>query len=163
MTERIAAHLPWLDCGQPAADEREVVRGQALAELRWRAQAALHRARALVDANTQLMRRLEQTRARPSRDELLQASPYARMAARLETMPRIEQAKGIIIAQTGCSPAEAFDRLRQASQRLNVPVRDLAARIVAKAAEDACTPARGTSACPPRNATAPLSSAARLR
>ena len=29
----------------------------------------------------------------------------------------IEQAKGILIAQTGCEPDEAFDMLRQASQR----------------------------------------------
>jgi AmiR/NasT family two-component response regulator len=36
-------------------------------------------------------------------------------------MPVIEQAKGILIAQTGCTPEEAFDMLRRASQRSNVP------------------------------------------
>ena len=63
---------------------------------------------------------------------LLQRSAYARLVARLETMPVIEQAKGIIMAQSACSDAEAFDMLRQASQRSNVPVRELAARLVAK-------------------------------
>jgi hypothetical protein len=41
----------------------------------------------------------------------------------------IEQAKGILMAQHGCGPEEAFDLLRQASQRFNVPVRVLAARL----------------------------------
>jgi hypothetical protein len=42
----------------------------------------------------------------------------------------IEQAKGIIMAQDGCGPEEAFDVLRRASQRTNVKVRELAAQIV---------------------------------
>ena len=46
-------------------------------------------------------------------------------------MPVIEQAKGILMAQHGCGgPEEAFARLRRASQRFNVPVRVLAARLV---------------------------------
>lgn len=57
---------------------------------------------------------------------------YERLLARLETMPVIEQAKGIMMAQTGCDADEAFDRLRQASQRLNVPVRELAMQIISK-------------------------------
>jgi hypothetical protein len=44
----------------------------------------------------------------------------------------IEQAKGIIMAQSHCGGAQAFDMLRRASQRSNVPVRELAAQIVAK-------------------------------
>lgn len=72
--------------------------------------------------------------------EVLQRSVYLRLVARLETMPVIEQAKGIIMAQSHCGDAEAFDRLRQASQRTNVPVRELAAQIVAGAARTA-TPA----------------------
>jgi GAF domain-containing protein len=44
-------------------------------------------------------------------------------------MPVIEQAKGILMAQQGCGPDEAFDLLRRASQRFNVPVRVLAARL----------------------------------
>src|SRR5215468_6468932 len=45
-------------------------------------------------------------------------------------MPVIEQAKGILMAQHDCGPDEAFDLLRRASQRFNVPVRVLAARLV---------------------------------
>ena len=53
--------------------------------------------------------------------------------ADLESMPVIEQAKGIIMAKTGRTEAEAFDMLQQVSERRNVPVRDLAAWIVASA------------------------------
>ena len=45
-------------------------------------------------------------------------------------MPVIEQAKGILMAQHDCGPDGAFDLLRRASQRFNVPVRVLAARLV---------------------------------
>jgi ANTAR domain len=55
---------------------------------------------------------------------------FARLLAQLETMPTIEQAKGILIAQTGCGPDQAFGMLREASQRSNVRVSDLAAMIV---------------------------------
>jgi ANTAR domain-containing protein len=50
--------------------------------------------------------------------------------ARQETMPVIEQAKGIIMAQQKCGPDEAFDLLRRASQRANIKVHVLAAQIV---------------------------------
>ena len=67
--------------------------------------------------------------------DVLKRSVYLRLVARLETMRVIEQAKGIIMAQSHCGDAaafdRAFDRLRQASQRTNVPVRELAAQIVA--------------------------------
>jgi hypothetical protein len=68
-----------------------------------------------------------------SKQELLTVSPLARLRARLATMPVIEQAKGILIFQQGCDANEAFDLLRQASQRSNVPVRDLAEQIVSSA------------------------------
>ena len=42
----------------------------------------------------------------------------------------IEQAKGVLMGQTGCSADEAFARLRDASQRENVKLRDVAQRIV---------------------------------
>ena len=64
--------------------------------------------------------------------ELLTNSATARLQARLETMPVIEQAKGIIMAQEGCTGEQAFDLLRKASQRSNVPLRELATRIVAR-------------------------------
>jgi two-component system, response regulator / RNA-binding antiterminator len=68
------------------------------------------------------------------REALLRRSPYARLVARLETLPTIEQAKGILMAQHRCGPDEAFDTLRKASQRCNVPIRELAAWLVAETA-----------------------------
>jgi ANTAR domain len=70
-------------------------------------------------------------RADPDR---LRYSAYARLQARLASMPVIEQAKGIIMAQYGWPEDQAFDALRRASQRENIKVRDLAASIVARAA-----------------------------
>lgn len=43
---------------------------------------------------------------------------------------QIEQAKGIIMAFTGCSPEEAFDLLREQSQHENVKLRDVAREVV---------------------------------
>jgi len=77
--------------------------------------------------------RRERRSSREGRERLRQ-SEHARLLARLDTMPVIEQAKGIIMAQSRCTETEAFDRLRRASQHTNVPVRDLAAQIVATAA-----------------------------
>jgi ANTAR domain len=74
-------------------------------------------------------------RSSPAGRDLMQQSEYARLLARLESMPVIEQAKGIIMAQSHCGEAQAFDLLRRASQRSNVPVRELAAQIVAKTAQ----------------------------
>ena len=55
---------------------------------------------------------------------------FARLRSRLATMPVIEQAKGIVMAQHGCGPEEAFDLLRRVSQRNNVKVHVLAEQIV---------------------------------
>ena len=73
-----------------------------------------------------------QRRSSPAGRDLMQQSEHARLLARLESMPVIEQAKGIIMAQSHCGDAQAFDLLRRASQRSNVPVREVAAQIVAK-------------------------------
>lgn len=64
------------------------------------------------------------------RKDLLYYSGYARLQAKLDTMPITEQAKGILMAQRGCGPDEAFDLLRRASQRANVKLSVLAERIV---------------------------------
>jgi hypothetical protein len=72
-----------------------------------------------------------------SNSELLRYSAHARLRARLKSMPVIEQAKGIIMAQCGWSEDQAFDALRRASQRENIKLRDLAAEIVARAARSA--------------------------
>jgi ANTAR domain len=81
-------------------------------------------------ANAQLRATIEQQRnGRPQR-ETLHDSVLARLQARLESMPVIEQAKGILMAQQRCGPDEAFDLLRRASQRANIKIRVLAAQIV---------------------------------
>jgi hypothetical protein len=88
--------------------------------------------------------RAEQIRARwlaaRADPDWLRYSAYARLQAQLGSMPVIEQAKGIIMAQYGCSEDQAFNTLRRASQRENIKVRDLAASVVARAASPA--PAR---------------------
>src|SRR5262249_45095320 len=58
----------------------------------------------------------EQSRRGRSRWEVLHQSAFARLHARMGTMPVIEQAKGIVMAQQGCRPEEAFDMLRRISQ-----------------------------------------------
>ena len=82
---------------------------------------------------------------KPGRQRL-KDSAHARMRARLETMPVIEQAKGILMAQYRCTPDEAFELLRRASQRANVKVSDLAAQIV----EQITSPEPRTAGRPPR-------------
>jgi two-component system, response regulator / RNA-binding antiterminator len=71
---------------------------------------------------------------RPDRSEreILTEAAYERLLARLQSMPVIEQAKGILMAQSSCTPEEAFAMLRAASQRSNIKVRDLAEEIVAR-------------------------------
>jgi transcriptional regulator with GAF, ATPase, and Fis domain len=49
----------------------------------------------------------------------------------LESRAVIEQAKGIIVARSGCSPEEAFDLLRQMSQAHNRKLREIAGALVA--------------------------------
>ena len=88
-----------------------------------------------------MTRRPEETRVRVqatldraqngrSQREMLHDSVFARLQARLDSMPVIEQAKGIVMAQNRCGPEEAFDLLRRTSQRANVKVSVLAERIV---------------------------------
>jgi len=76
-------------------------------------------------------------RAARNDPDRLRYSAYARLQARLASMPVIEQAKGIVMAKYGWSEDQAFDALRRASQRENIKVRDLAASIVAQAARSA--------------------------
>jgi hypothetical protein len=48
----------------------------------------------------------------------------------METRATIEQAKGIVMNQSGATPDEAFAILRKASQRENQPLRDIARLLV---------------------------------
>ncbi|MFC8731193.1 PAS and ANTAR domain-containing protein [Luteimicrobium sp. NPDC057192] len=50
-----------------------------------------------------------------------------------ESRATIDQAKGILGASWRISPDDAFERLRRASMRTNVPVRELAAQVVRRA------------------------------
>lgn len=52
----------------------------------------------------------------------------------LVSRQEIDEAKGIVIAQRGCTPEEAFAHLAELSQRENVKLRVIAHRIVAQAA-----------------------------
>ena len=69
-----------------------------------------------------------------SHPEVLRHSAFARVQAQLESLPVIEQAKGILMAQQRCGPDEAFELIRRASQLANIKVRVLAAEIVAHVA-----------------------------
>jgi AmiR/NasT family two-component response regulator len=91
-------------------------------------------AQRLDDTRSRLLATWETALAGRSQRELLHESAFFRLRARLESLPVIEQAKGILMAQTHCTSEQAFDLLRRASQRSNVRVRDLAAQIVEGAA-----------------------------
>lgn len=56
----------------------------------------------------------------------------ARLGEAMKSSAVIEQAKGIIMAAQHCDDKAAFDLLVRASQRENVKLRDIAARIVAE-------------------------------
>ena len=95
------------------------------------AQSEFHtQVRRFEDVRARLQATIDQVRnGRPQR-QILHDSAYARLQAQLDTMPVIEQAKGILMAQYRCPPEEAFDLLRRASQRANVKVSVLAAQMV---------------------------------
>ena len=60
----------------------------------------------------------------------------ARLQARVDTMPLIEQAKGIIMAKSGLSGDRAFAWLKEVSQQRNVPIRVLAAEMASSVVHD---------------------------
>ena len=123
--------------GTTRPDERTAVRARAK-ELQARARAARKRAAALILQTGQIRSAVQRQRLFPAdRADLFQHSAYARLLARMETMPVIEQAKGVLMAQFGYDEDEAFDMLRRASQRSHIPVRDLAGQIVARTARSA--------------------------
>jgi hypothetical protein len=111
--------------GPPHADPKELADRLMLA----RADMAANSVR-LQEARD----RIRQTRARWTTSRTLREasheSAYIRLLARFESQPVIEQAKGILMAESHCSADQAFEMLRKASQRENTPVREIAARIV---------------------------------
>jgi hypothetical protein len=99
-------------------------------------------ARRFEDVRARLQATFDQVRnGRPQRQKL-HDSAFARLQARLDTMPVIEQAKGILMAQYRCRPEEAFDLLRRASQSANVKVSVLAAQMVEQIASPEPRPAQ---------------------
>jgi hypothetical protein len=118
-----------------------------------RVASRLEAARLEFDAQTQrfeaararLQATLDQLRKGRPRREMLRDSAFARLQARFDTMPVIEQAKGVLMARNHCGPEEAFDLLRRASQRANVKVSVLAAQIVEQAAANGSRPGDGSS------------------
>jgi hypothetical protein len=113
-------------------EDRAKVLSQRVMEAQARlAESRLH----LADSVTRLQATRQKVRADRTERAALHDSAYARLQARLASLPAIEQAKGIVMAQTGCGPEEAFDLLRKASQRGNIPVRELALAIVARAGD----------------------------
>ena len=61
-----------------------------------------------------------------------QATVAEHLRRALESRGQIEQAKGILMATTGCSADEAFDLLRQQSQNENRKLRDVAIDLIAQ-------------------------------
>lgn len=148
----------------PAAGSTESQRSELYA----RAQAARRQSQALTgqlhavrDSTAEICQHIQAARRRAEQlhrlwleahadASRLTYSPYARLQARLASMPVIEQAKGIIMAQCGWTGGQAFDALRRASQRENIKVRELAAQIVARTGGSA--PAQRQPVSPPGQA-----------
>jgi hypothetical protein len=126
-----------LDDGLAAAAAQVAAACARSQELRQRTIQALAQAQAARRASAEARR---QRQSSPAWRDLMHQSEHARLLARLDTMPVIEQAKGIIMAQSRCAEGQAFDLLRRASQRSNVPVRELAAQIVAKTVQLSAKP-----------------------
>jgi hypothetical protein len=132
---------------EPAGEETDVTSGDTTAQraailerardLREQAHRVMAPSDAVAAATEDDIRDYLREQLPQARRDLLQMSPYARLIARVETLPVIEQAKGIVMAQWHCGADEAFDMLREASQRCNVPIRELAARLVAETAPPA--------------------------
>jgi AmiR/NasT family two-component response regulator len=91
-------------------------------------------------ARARLQATIDQLRRGRSHRQILHDSAFARLQAKLDTMPVIEQAKGILMAQYRCRPEEAFDLLRRASQNANIKVSVLAAQIVEQVASTELPP-----------------------
>jgi hypothetical protein len=95
---------------------REAARSTRARSARLREDAAA--ARAGVEADRNLIHELQDL--------------VANLQVALVTRATIDQAKGILMAAQGCTPDEAFDLLRRASQRENRKLHDVAADIVAR-------------------------------
>ncbi|WP_345668954.1 ANTAR domain-containing response regulator [Streptomyces similanensis] len=64
----------------------------------------------------------------------------AQLRQAIASRPVIDQARGILMAAHACTPQQAWDILREASQRTNTKLRSVAARVVASARPDGPPP-----------------------
>ncbi len=129
--------------GQPPAGRRRPCRTSGPGQLREQAHQLLARSRVLYPVIEAALADRMLSGPPAARQHLLRRSPYARLVAQMDTMPVIEQAKGIIMAQQRSEPDETFGLLRRASRRMNVPVRELAAQVVAKTVGGSAQPSGG--------------------
>ncbi|WP_225821142.1 ANTAR domain-containing response regulator [Streptomyces naphthomycinicus] len=58
----------------------------------------------------------------------------------MDSRPVIDQARGVLMATHGCTPDQAWEMLREASQRSNTKLRQVAAAVTASAAPDGAAP-----------------------
>jgi hypothetical protein len=121
------------------------------AELRRRALLANHIAserllklQATLAAAKETQAKLEETRDKSPTGPVLELNTLVEsLRNQLASQPIIEQAKGIIMANSHCDQDEAFDVLRRASQRTNIKLREVARQIVLKSSlQDDQAPAR---------------------
>jgi AmiR/NasT family two-component response regulator len=111
-----------------------VVNDQGMPDLLDRARQACARAVAVVGEVGTTLERAKATRT-PSEalahSRLVELNELVdNLNQRLESQPVIEQAKGVLMARSHCSPDEAFEMLRRASMRMNRKLREVAADIV---------------------------------
>ena len=114
--------------------------------------------RADLEANSRHMDEMRQTllsvtdelRSSRNQRDIRDKSAFAELEARLATLPVIEQAKGILIARTGCSAKEAFGLLQSASQEAKIPISEVAADTVRQAVSQHKAAAKPTPK-PPRS------------
>lgn len=139
-----ALHADWACNGHAGIRLTSVLPGSfaivdpASGDSRWVDASRLNAVRLESEA---LVRQCQQARARAgatrdqvrrcrSQRETVRNSAPARRQAGAGCIPVIEQAKGIVMAQQGCRPEQAFDLLHRASQRAGIRVHVLAAQIV---------------------------------
>jgi hypothetical protein len=106
-----------------------VVRGEIIGEFSFHAGDGEH-----FDEDTlELMTLLAEQAATIAANAMAHASAVT-LAQQLEdamaSRAVIEQAKGVLMARERCTPDDAFDMLRRASQRSNMKLRDIAQQIV---------------------------------
>ncbi|MFH9398643.1 ANTAR domain-containing response regulator [Streptomyces sp. NPDC017638] len=64
----------------------------------------------------------------------------AQLRHAIDSRPVIDQARGVLMAAHACTPEQAWDILREASQRTNTKLRQVAAAVTASAAPDGTPP-----------------------